>query len=50
MPAQVFLAELVANHSDVLREYDLLVPSEISLDDSLAITVEMSDAAFLVRP
>ena len=49
MRAQVFLAELVANHSDVLREYDLLVSSEVSLAESIAITVEMSDAAFLVR-
>merc|ERR1719174_1625834 len=39
----VFLADLVANHSATLQEYDLRVAEDISLDESLALAVEMSD-------
>lgn len=41
-----FLAELVANFSSVLQEYDLKVEDGVTLEESLALAVDMSDATF----
>jgi len=42
----VFLADLVANHSSVLAEYDLDVADDISVHDALVLAKHMEDATF----